>query len=82
MKDTNWYAHYVFEKEKSIKLRAEIKQLRGEKPLPSTWWKDCPGVAQRVMERIINKNDNLLVRNDKLVEKIKAYQEAYGDLDA
>ncbi len=46
-------------------LRAEIAQLKGERPIPDAWWKDCPGVAQRTIERIIDKNEQLQAELDK-----------------
>ena len=46
------------EKSQEIKhLQAELKQLKGEVPIPGSWWKDCPGMAQRTMERVIEKNN-------------------------
>jgi len=32
------------------RLEEENKRLRGEEPIPFAWWKDCPGLAQKVME--------------------------------
>ena len=49
-------------------LRAENAQLKGEEPIPEAWWKDCPKMAQKVMERIIAENeklDNALMRIKK-----------------
>ena len=43
---------------------AENKQLKGEEPIPEAWWKDCPKLAQKTMERIIARNDELADRLD------------------
>ena len=40
-------------------LQDEIAQLKGRKPIPGAWWKDCPNLAQVTMERIIERNDKL-----------------------
>ena len=53
---------------KCQELQAELKQLKGETPIPDAWWKDCPGLAQRTMERIIEKNDQLQAEIEKLKE--------------
>ena len=65
---------------KNKDLEEENTQLRGEKPTPFAWWKDCPGVAQKVMERIIERNDRLLERHDRLVERIKELELSVEDL--
>ena len=51
------------------------KRLKGEKPIPFAWWKDCPGLAQKTMERTIERNERLLAINDDLVAKLAAEQE-------
>ncbi len=37
----------------------EIEQLKGRKPMPFAWWKECPKLAQVTMERIIENNERL-----------------------
>ncbi len=65
---------------KNEDLEEENTRLRGEKPIPFTWWKDCPGVAQKVMERVIERNNGLLERHDKLVERIEELELYVEDL--
>ena len=45
-----------------VELEAEVKQLRGEEPIPDAWWKDSPKMAQKVMERVIAENKRLKER--------------------
>ena len=45
--------------ERCRKLEKENKILKGEKSMPMAWWKDCPGAAQGVMERIMKMNRKL-----------------------
>lgn len=40
-------------------LQAENAKLRGEEPIPFAWWAECPKLAQRTMERIIDSNAKL-----------------------
>ena len=49
-------------------LQAENAQLRGEKPIPEAWWSECPALAQRTMERIIESNDQLQAELKSLKE--------------
>ncbi len=46
-------------------LETEIEQLKGEKPMPQAWWKECPKLAQKVMERIIEENEQLQAELEK-----------------
>lgn len=48
------------------KLLDENKQLRGEEPIPYAWWAECPKLAQRTMERIIQENSRFREVLDKL----------------
>lgn len=41
------------------KSKERIKQLEGEEPIPFSWWSECPKLAQKVMERIMKKKDEL-----------------------
>jgi len=49
-------------------FQAQIAQLKGRKPIPGAWWKDCPDLAQVTMERIIERNDKLETESEKLKE--------------
>lgn len=40
-------------------LQAENAQLKGEEPIPESWWADSPKLAQRTMERVIAENTKL-----------------------
>jgi len=51
-------------------LAAENKQLKGEAPIPGAWWKDCPDLAQRVMERIMEENNRVLVEKQAQADEI------------
>ena len=53
-------------REKCKEFEVENQQLRGEEPIPFAWWKDCPGVAQRTMERIIAHDRELEAENERL----------------
>jgi len=57
-----------FEKlqERIEELEEENKQLKGEEPIPFAWWKDCPKLAQKTMERIIETNDHQAERIKEL----------------
>ena len=52
-------------------LEAENKQLKGEEPIPLSWWKDCPKLAQRTIERIIYSNRLLEHENKQLKDAIE-----------
>jgi len=56
-------------------LEAENKQLKGEEPIPFAWWKDCPKLAQRTMERLITRNDEQAKEIKQLKEAIKYTKE-------
>jgi len=47
-------------------LQAENQQLKGEEPIPFAWWKEIPKTAQKVMERIIERNEQLQAENERL----------------
>ena len=53
-------------------VKNENKQLKGEKGIPFAWWKECPGLAQKTMERTIDRNERLLVINDELQSQLTA----------
>jgi hypothetical protein len=56
----------LYQRSEFEQLKAENEQLKGEKPIPFAWWKDSPIMAQRVMERIINKNKRIKIQFDCL----------------
>ncbi len=56
--------------DKINELQTEIKQLKGEEAIPDAWWKDCPELAQRTMERIMEKNVQLQARIKELSQGI------------
>lgn len=58
-----------------VRAAKVIGQLMGEKSIPFAWWKDCPGLAQKVMERTIQRNESLLDINDNLVERLIELEE-------
>ncbi len=66
-----FYQRLLLRAEKVIdSLQYEISQLKGEKSIPESWWKDCPKLAQRTMERTIQRNEKLIGFNDNLRESI------------
>ena len=54
-------------------LEVEIEQLKGEEPIPRAWWKECPKLAQKTMERIIKENDRLQAELEKHRRDIKEW---------
>lgn len=52
-----------------VDLEAEVKQLKGEEPIPDSWWKDCPKLAQKVTERVITENKRLTERIAELEKR-------------
>ena len=54
-------------------LEAENKQLKGEEPISYAWWEECPKLAQRTMERIIDENKELLLEIVALKAEIDEY---------
>ena len=57
---------------------AENRQLKGEEPIPFAWWKDCPKLAQKTMERMIERFNVLATSQEELLAALKKY----GDHEA
>ena len=53
------------------RLKAENNQLRGEEPIPGSWWYEAPKLAQKVLERTMAENDRLRAENAKLKQDIE-----------
>ena len=69
-------------------LEAENKQLKGEEPIPYAWWEECPKLAQRTMERIIDENkdleenrDTYRLANELLIAENKELKEKNKELE-
>lgn len=78
---------------KSQKLQAKLKtaeaenrQLKGEEPIPYAWWKDCPGLAQKTMERLISCNDSLQAKlktaEAKVERLMKGMEKCFNQLNS
>lgn len=49
----------ISDKRVTKRLKAENAQLRGEEPIPESWWKECPKLAQKTMEGLIAENKRM-----------------------
>ena len=57
-----------------------MKQLEGDEPIPEAWWKECPKLAQKTMERVIDENNSLQQQLADYKEGCEGLKMSVGDL--